>query len=333
MQPWSHKFANQSSKVKQVNGKSTNWLFVVFAISIASLNSLQARVNAELGFRTGDGLLSAFLSISSGFVILIIAVLVIPTARKGLAMIPSLLREKKLAWWHLLGGASGAYYAIAQTTTGILLGVALFSVAIVSGQTLSSALADRYGLGPSGIHKLTTPRILGTVLVLIAVIVSVAGQLNASFSVWVALVPFLAGFAMGLQLAVNGRVRKESGSVAASTFINFGVATVLLTLIVLVKSIFQPLPESLPPELWLYTGGVLGSIFIAGSAFVVARIGVLVLGVSVVAGQLLGATVIDLLAPSPLHPLTLSTVAGVVLALIAVAISSTSWQKKKRIAD
>jgi len=74
----------------------------------------------------------------------------------------------------------------------------------------------------------------------------------------------------------------------------------------------------------------LGSMFIAGSAFVVGRIGVLVLGVSVVAGQLMGATVIDILAPSPLHPLTLSTIAGVVLAIIAVAISSANWRRKSR---
>jgi transporter family-2 protein len=319
---------NLNSKDHKVNNKSTTWLFVVFAIAIASLNSLQARVNAELGFITGDGLLSAFLSITSGFVILLTVVAFSPKARKALGLVPVLLKTKKLAWWHLLGGASGAFYAVAQTTTGILLGVALFSVAIVSGQTLSSALADRYGIGPSGIHRLTPPRIIGTILVLVAVIVSVGGQINASFSVWVALVPFIAGFMFGLQLAVNGRVRQETSSVAASTFINFGVAAVLLFVLVAVKSIFIPLPSELPGELWLYTGGVLGSVFIAGSAFVVARIGVLVLGVSVVAGQLMGATVIDLIAPSPLHPLTVSTIAGVILAIVAVAISSISWKRR-----
>lgn len=319
---------NLNSKDFKVNNKSTTWLFVVFAIAIASLNSLQARVNAELGFITGDGLLSAFLSITSGFVILLTVVAFSPKARKALGLVPVLLKTKKLAWWHLLGGASGAFYAVAQTTTGILLGVALFSVAIVSGQTLSSALADRYGIGPSGIHRLTPPRIIGTILVLVAVIVSVGGQINASFSVWVALVPFIAGFMFGLQLAVNGRVRQETSSVAASTFINFGVAAVLLFVFVAVKSFFIPLPSELPGDLWLYTGGVLGSVFIAGSAFVVARIGVLVLGVSVVAGQLMGATVIDLIAPSPLHPLTVSTIAGVILAIVAVAISSISWKRR-----
>lgn len=296
--------------------------FVAFAIVIASLNSLQSRVNGELGFRTQDGLFSALLSIGSGVLILATAMLFSPAGRRGLREIPTALAQRRLMWWQLLGGVSGAYYAVAQTTTGLVLGVALFSVAIVSGQTLSSLIMDRLGVGPSGIHRFSAPRIIGTILVLVAVVVSVAGQLEADFSVYVSLVPFIAGFAMGWQLAVNGRVRKESASVLTATFINFSVAGVLLTVVVLVRGIFVGFPQSLPTELWLYSGGLLGSIFIAGSAFVVARIGVLVLGVSVVAGQLIGAMVIDIVAPSPLHPLTTATVVGVVIALIAVAISS-----------
>lgn len=302
-------------------------LYVAFAVLIASLNSLQARVNAELGFRTQDGFFSAFLSIGSGVVILAVALLFSKTGRSGLRQLPTALAERRLVWWQLLGGVSGAYYAVAQTTTGIILGVALFSVAIVSGQTLSSLIVDRIGVGPSGVHKITVPRLLGTILVLLAVVLSVGGQLNADFSVFIAIVPFIAGFGMGWQLAVNGRVKKESQSVLAATFINFSVAGVLLLAIVIARGFAYGFPENLPVQPWLYAGGLLGSIFIAGSAFVVARIGVLVLGVSVVAGQLIGAMLIDLVIPSPLHPLTLATVLGVFLALVAVAISSVKLKR------
>lgn len=305
-------------------GKS---LLIGFAIAIAALNSLQARVNAELGFRTEDGFLSALLSITGGVLILSAVMLVSPKGRKGLRSLPVALREKRLAWWQLLGGISGAYYAIAQTTTGIVLGVALFSVAIVAGQTLSSLLMDRLGVGPSGVHQITWPRLIGTLMVLMSVMLSVGGQLEADFSVFIAIVPFMAGFGMGWQLAVNGRVRKETDSVLAAAYLNFSIAAVLLLLIVLVRGFSMGWPSSLPIEPWLYTGGFLGAIFIAGSAFVVARIGVLILGVAVVAGQLLGAMAIDILAPSPLHPLTVATVAGVILALVAVAVASIPGRK------
>lgn len=297
-------------------------LFVALAVVIASLNSIQARINGELGFRMGDGFASALISISGGLLLIILALIFSPVGRAGLARIPQALRDRRLVWWHLLGGVSGAFYAVAQTETGLLLGVALFSIAIVSGQTLSSLIMDRLGVGPSGKHQITWPRLLGTVLVLLAVILSVSGQLDAQAPIWVAWMPFVAGFGMGWQLAVNGRVRAQAQSVLAATFINFFVAAVLLALIVVLRGFTVGWPVSIPDQPWLFTGGVLGAMFIAGSAFVVARIGVLVLGVSVVAGQLVGALLIDILSPSPLHPLTTVTVVGVVLSLIAVVIST-----------
>ena len=295
---------------------------MALAILIASFNSIQARVNGELGYRMGDGFGAALISISSGLLLIVTALAFSPVGRAGLRKVPEALRDKRLRWWHLLGGVSGAYYAVAQTATGLLLGVALFSIAIVSGQTLSSLIMDRLGVGPSGAHKITWPRMLGTALVLFAVVLSVSGQLDAEAPIWMAWMPFLAGFGMGWQLAVNGRVRAQSQSVLAATFINFFTAAVLLTSIVVVRGFTVGWPENIPTEPWLFTGGILGSLFIAGSALVVARIGVLVLGVSVVAGQLLGALLIDLVSPSPLHPLTFETLLGVAIALVAVAIST-----------
>jgi transporter family-2 protein len=300
----------------------TTALFVALAIVIASFNSIQARVNAELGFRMGDGFASALISISSGLLLIVTVLSFSPAGRAGLRRLPQALKDRRLVWWQLLGGVSGAYYAVAQTVTGIVLGVALFSVAIVAGQTLSSLIMDRLGVGPSGVHRITLPRLLGTILVLVAVVWSVWGQLDAEAPILVAWMPFVAGFGMGWQLAVNGRVRAETQSVLAATFMNFFIAAVLLSVIVVIRGFTIGWPETVPTEAWLFTGGILGSMFIAGSAFVVARIGVLVLGVSVVAGQLLGALVIDIVSPSPLHPLTSATVGGVVLALIAVLIST-----------
>jgi transporter family-2 protein len=296
-------------------------LYVLLAIFIASLNSLQARVNAELGFRLQDGFVSALISIGFGLLLIVMALAFSPAGRSGLSKIPAALKDRRLIWWHLLGGVSGAFYVVAQTITGILLGVALFSIAIVAGQTLSSLIMDRFGVGPGGVFRLTVPRVAGTALVLAAVVLSVAGQLGAEAPIFMAWMPLVAGLGMGWQSAINGRVRAETHSVLAATFINFSVAAVLMTVVVVIRSFSIGWPSNLPTEYWLFSGGVLGALFIAGSVLVVARIGVLVLGVSVVAGQLLGALVIDLVSPSPLHPLTAATVLGVVISLIAVLIS------------
>lgn len=270
----------------------------------------------------GDGFGAALISIIGGLLIIVVSLLLSPVGRAGLSRVPQALKDRRLLWWHLLGGVSGAYYAVAQTVTGLLLGVALFSIAIVSGQTLSSLVMDRLGVGPSGVRKITWPRMLGTILVLTSVVLSVSGQLDAEAPIWMAWMPFVAGIGMGWQLAVNGRVRAETQSVLAATFINFFIAAVLLTVIVVVRGFSTGWPTNIPSEPYLFIGGILGSLFIAGSALVVARIGVLVLGVSVVAGQLIGALVIDIVSPSPVHPLTSSTLLGVGLSLVAVVIST-----------
>lgn len=307
---------------KLTSNRAGTAIFVGIAIFIASLNSLQARVNGELGYRMGDGFGAALISIIGGLLIIVVSLLLSPVGRAGLSRVPQALKDRRLLWWHLLGGVSGAYYAVAQTVTGLLLGVALFSIAIVSGQTLSSLVMDRLGVGPSGVRKITWPRMLGTILVLTSVVLSVSGQLDAEAPIWMAWMPFVAGVGMGWQLAVNGRVRAETQSVLAATFINFFIAAVLLTVIVVVRGFSTGWPINIPSEPYLFIGGILGSLFIAGSALVVARIGVLVLGVSVVAGQLIGALIIDIVSPSPVHPLTSSTLLGVGLSLVAVVIST-----------
>jgi transporter family-2 protein len=310
---------------KLASNRAGTALFVGVAIFIASLNSLQARVNGELGYRMGDGFGAALISIMGGLLIIVVFLALSPVGRAGLS---------RLVWWHLLGGVSGAYYAVAQTVTGLLLGVALFSIAIVSGQTLSSLVMDRLGVGPSGVRKITWPRMLGTILVLTSVVLSVSGQLDAEAPILMAWMPFVAGIGMGWQLAVNGRVRAETQSVLAATFINFFIAAVLLTVIVVARGFSTGWPTDIPTEPYLFIGGILGSLFIAGSALVVARIGVLVLGVSVVAGQLIGALVIDIVSPSPVHPLTSSTLLGVGLSLVAVVISTLKpdlFQSRKKI--
>ena len=301
--------------------------FVVLAVAIGSLNALQARVNGELGFLTGDGYVAALISITSGFAIVATVMVFSPRGRQGLGRVVDALKARELAWWHVLGGVSGAYYAIAQTLTGVLLGVALFSVAIVAGQTTTSLLMDRWGVGPGGKFPLTVPRVVGTALVLVAVMVAVGGQVDADAPVLWSWMPLLAGAGMGWQLAVNGRVRVTADSVLSATFLNFAIASVLLAAIVGVRFVLLGEIPAIPTNPLLYTGGALGAMFIAGSALVVKRIGVLVLGISVVAGQLMGALAIDVVLPSPLHPLTWVTVVGVAIALIAVAISG--WPTKK----
>jgi transporter family-2 protein len=80
-------------------------------------------------------------------------------------------------------------------------------------------------------------------------------------------------------------------------------------------------PAAMPTEPWLYAGGAVGCVFIAMQAALVRRVGVLVLALGIVAGQLSAALALDLLLPTSDHGVGIATLGGTVLALVAVALS------------
>lgn len=84
-----------------------------------------------------------------------------------------------------------------------LIGVTIFSVAVVGGQTLSALAVDRFGLGPVGVQTVTGLRVVAALvaaLVAVAdVVVSATGRGGGALH----LLPALATFAVGIGLAIT----------------------------------------------------------------------------------------------------------------------------------
>jgi bacterial/archaeal transporter family-2 protein len=76
-----------------------------------------------------------------------------------------------------------------------------------------------------------------------------------------------------------------------------------------------------PPGHWL--GGILGGIVALIGARAVGMLGALRLVLAIVAGQSVGALVLDLVAPVPGDQVTALTIGGVLLTFVAVAVSSS----------
>jgi transporter family-2 protein len=77
----------------------------------------------------------------------------------------------------------------------------------------------------------------------------------------------------------------------------------------------------MPANPLLYAGGLLGAFVVVVGATTVQTLDVLRLGLAMVAGQMAGALVVDLIAPAPGEAVTVATVIGVVLTMVAVVIS------------
>lgn len=284
--------------------------------------AVQSRVNGELGARLDDGFTAALISFGSGWVILLVLLAVSRRGRAGMRSVVAALRDGRLAWWMLLGGLAGALFVLAQGLVAGIIGVAIFTIAIVTGQTITGLVVDSTGFAGVQRTPLRPARLIGAALTVVAVGVAVAPRLSdGTFAPTAIVLPLIAGLAIGFQQAFNGRLRGESQSALAATTINFTVGTAALVVAVIVHLLVAGLPEPLPSNPLLYIGGAVGTIFIAIQSVTVGRIGVLVLGLSLVAGQLAAALVFDVVAP--LGPgSSVATAVAVGLAFAGVLVAS-----------
>jgi bacterial/archaeal transporter family-2 protein len=287
--------------------------------------AVQSRINGELGVRLADGIAAAVVSLAIGLLILALLMPASPAGRRGLAALRRVLRRRELRWWECLGGLCGAFMVATQGLTVGVLGVAIFTVALVAGQSASSLLVDRAGIGPAGRQPVTAARLIGAVLAALAVLLAVGNRFGDPGVLVLAVLPLLGGVTVAWQQAVNGRVNVATGSALAATLVNFtaGTAAVLLAFAVTVGVRGWPTGEP-PTEPWLYLGGPIGVMFIAAAAVVVRVTGVLVLGLASIAGQVVGAVVIDLVLPTEGARPGVATLVGVALTLVAVGIAAVA---------
>ncbi|WP_083752249.1 DMT family transporter [Saccharothrix sp. ALI-22-I] len=287
-----------------------------------ALLAVQGRLNGELGHVFGDGFLAALVSFGGGLALLLLGVPTTAAGRAGLARLRSSLRAGRIRWWQCVGGASGAFFVSTQGLTIAALGVAVFTVAAVGAQAVSSLLVDRAGLGPAGRVTLSGPRVAGAGLAVVAVAVAVSDEVGDPSSLWLALLPALGGIGLGWQQAVNGLVREAAQSTRVTTLVNFGTGTATLLVVCAVDVAVRGLPVAAPAEPWFYAGGALGIVTISTAVLAVRWIGVLLVGLCQVAGQLVGALAVDVIAPAAGGQLSAVTVVGTALALIAVVVAA-----------
>jgi bacterial/archaeal transporter family-2 protein len=284
----------------------------------------QGRVNGQLGHLMGDGVFAALCSFAIGAALLVVAVAVTPSARAGLLRLRSSVRGGRLRVWQCLGGACGAWMVTTQGLTVSILGVAVFTVAAVAGQVVASLWVDRQGIGPAAAQPVTPLRATGAALAVVAVVVAVAdhGATGQPGGLWWAVLPATAGVGLAWQLAYNGLVRVESDNVVVPTMVNFTVGALVLVLAATVDVLVRGLPQPPPGDWWLYVGGPLGIVTVTTAVTAVRYTGVLVVGLGSVAGQLAGAMVLDAVVPTAGGGLSVTSLVGAALTMVAVVVAA-----------
>ena len=299
--------------------------------------ALQARANGELSHRLNNGLEAALVSFGSGLIIIAVIAAFNPAIKEGIRNLRAAVANKEIARWKLLAGALGGGFVAIQTHIVPLIGVAIYSVASIAGQTAMSLVVDRIGLTGGGKKLISKRRVAAAVLTVLAVFVSVFDRIDANnLSLFAVVLGCIAGAVVGVQRALNGQINEHSHQSFTTSLLNFITGTSLLMILILSgvligKIELVPLPTG---PWWIYTGGVIGVIYIAFTSTIVQHLGVLTFTLFSVGGQLVGSLVIDLVSPTNGVNVSAYLVTGIVmtyLGVIAGGVSSSRVQKPKRL--
>jgi transporter family-2 protein len=305
--------------MKKHEHQGLDTLAVISAVMIA----LQARANGELSHLLGNGLQAALISFGSGLIIIAVIAVFNRNIKDGMVSLYRAVCQKELPKWMLGAGMLGGTFVAIQTQTVPIIGVAIYSVASIAGQTTMSLFIDRIGLTGGGKKPISSRRITASVITVIAVMVSVWDRIDsASLSPLPVFLGFVAGALVGVQRALNGRINESSHQSFATSFLNFIMGTSILTIVLTVSLLSTSLQLASLPNgpWWIYTGGVIGVIYIAFTSKIVQHIGVLNFTLFSVGGQLVGALLIDLIFPSDGVHVSKFLVIGIALTYLGVIV-------------
>ena len=299
--------------------------------------ALQARANGELSHRLNNGLQAALVSFSSGLLIIFVITLFNSHIKDGIKNLRTAVANKEIARWKLFAGALGGSFVAIQTQIVPLIGVAIYSVASIAGQTAMSLIVDRIGLTGGGKKLISPRRVLAAVLTVLAVLVSVWDRIDAdNLSMFAVIAGGIAGAIVGVQRALNGQINEHSHQSFTTSLLNFATGTTFLLILIcagliLGRNELSPLPSG---PWWIYTGGVIGVIYIAFTSTIVQHLGVLTFTLFSVGGQLVGSLIIDLVSPTKGVSVSAYLVTGIVMTyagVIAGGVGSSRVKKPQRL--
>lgn len=295
--------------------------------------ALQARANGELSYRLDNAPQAALVSFSSGLFFITIYAMFSPKIKEGIKRLRSAVRSGEIPKIRLLAGSLGGAFVALQTSVVPLIGVALYSVASIAGQSAVSLLVDRIGLTGGGVKLISPRRIAAAFITVIAVLVSVIDKLEAdNFQLFALLLAVIAGALVGVQRALNGQINEHSQNSYTTSLLNFITGTSFLTLFIIIlialgRVELQPLPIG---PWWIYTGGVIGVIYIAATSLIVQHLGVLTFTLFSVGGQLIASLLLDIYSPTQGVSVSWYLVSGIAMTYIGVLVGGVRQSRLER---
>ena len=297
--------------------------------------AVQARANGELSHRMGNPIEAALVSFGSGLIIISFISAFNPAIKNGARNLRGALKRKEIPPWTLFAGMLGGSFVAVQTQIVPIIGVAIYSVASIAGQTATSLLVDRIGLTGGGKKRITLRRVAAAGITVLAVLISVLDRIEANnLSVMAVLLGCFAGAIVGVQRALNGQINESTEQSFTTSLLNFIMGTTILVIflgigMLINRSEIVSLPAG---PWWMYTGGTIGVIYIAFTSTIVQHLGVLTFTLISVGGQLVGSLVIDFYSPTEGVQVSAYLVTGIVMTYLGVIVGGVGNLPRPKLA-
>jgi len=295
---------------------------------------MQARANGELSHRMGNPIEAALVSFGSGLLIISLISLFTPAIRNGMKNLKSAVNRKEIPVWTLFAGMLGGSFVAVQTQIVPIIGVAIYSVASIAGQTAASLIVDRIGLTGGGKKQITVRRVAAAAVTVIAVLVSVLDRIEAqNLSLFAVVFGGFAGAIVGVQRALNGQINESTHQSFATSWLNFIMGTAFLFIFLAIGVLINRTEIVALPSgpWWMYMGGTIGVIYIAFTSTIVQHLGVLTFTLISVGGQLVGSLLIDLYSPTQGVQISTYLVTGIVMTYLGVLVGGASALPKLKL--
>ena len=313
--------------------KSNSKLNLLAALS-GLLIAMQARANGELSHRMGNSIEAALVSFGSGLLIISLISIFTPAIRNGMKNLKGAVRRKEIPVWTLFAGMLGGSFVAVQTQIVPIIGVAIYSVASIAGQTAASLIVDRIGLTGGGKKHITVRRVAAAGVTVLAVLVSVLDRIEAqNLSLFAVIFGGFAGAIVGVQRALNGQINESSRQSFATSWLNFIMGTTFLFIFLSIGVLINRTEIVALPSgpWWIYTGGIIGVIYIAFTSTIVQHLGVLTFTLISVGGQLVGSLLIDLYSPTQGVQISTYLVTGIVMTYLGVLVGGAGVLPKLKL--
>ncbi len=299
-------------------------LALVVGVAGGALLPIQTVINTRLSGTLRATFLASGISFLVGTVFLAVLVLVSHPALAGAATV------RDQPWWIWSGGLCGVAFLTLNMVLMRNLGASVTVVLPIVGQVLGGLAIDTLGLFQVARHPLTGTRVLGTLLVLAGALVvnlgrppSGAGAPRGSVRGLLMALGVLGGALSATQTTVNGRLGTGLGSAVAASLVSFVVGLACLVLINLAvrPRIDVARVRATNPPWWLWTGGLLGALFVVCTAADAPVLGTSLTVSVVLLGQIVSGLAVDHYGALGAVPRPVSThkIVGALVVLAGVA--------------